>query len=149
LADGEIERTQREASKPASLPARPVRGSVDGDMIFRLWFYWCKLLTPCVLLGLVAGWVLGDSTAGLVVRRATLTVFVVSGMAGGVLGFAIFVLGLKLGCPRCGRPGYAGGHKSTFQFCCEQCGALSANLFSDSEFRVDQAEPKDEGQNPS
>lgn len=112
-------------------------------MLFRLWFYTCKLALVCfplALAGLVAG---ARYPAVHVVGTAALAIFVVTGILGAGLGAAL-LLGMKLRCPFCGCPGQAGGNKHTLQLDCPRCGLVEGNLLKDFRLRLrpdDEPEP--------
>ena len=114
-------------------------------MVFRTWFYVCKLAGVCLLLGGLASLALDGAPAARIVRRATFVGLISFAAAGAGLGLAVFVFGVKLRCPRCGRPGGAGGHGSTFELHCDRCGVVHGNVVTDFALRVDPPESAGNG----
>jgi hypothetical protein len=117
-------------------------------VFFRIWFYLCKVAGvafSAAFLGLIGG----------LVWQPLLWVFIVGllliiplGIAGGLLGFAVFICGMKMSCPLCGQPGDLSGDKETLCLDCENCGTvygqIGASSLFDWQLYVDVEDDEDE-----
>ena len=99
-------------------------------MFFRLWFYLCKLAILCFVM-LFAIPLLLEDPKWLWLWVGALLVIVVLGCTGAILAIAVFLFGMRLRCPLCGRPGQLAGNRYILALLCDDCGAVTGNVFKD------------------
>jgi hypothetical protein len=116
-------------------------------VVFRIWFYLCKVAAvafPAAFLGLVGGLLWQPL---LWVCLAGLLLIIPLGIAGGLLGFAVFICGMKMSCPLCGQPGVFSGDRENLYLDCENCGTvygqIGASSLFDWQLRVESPDEED------
>jgi hypothetical protein len=93
-------------------------------VFFRIWFYLCKVAAvafPAAFLGLIGGLVWQPL---LWVFLVGLMLIIPMGIAGGLLGVAIYICGMKMSCPLCGQPGVPSAGRGILYLDCENCGTV-------------------------
>ena len=110
-------------------------------MVFRIWFYLCKVAAvafTAAFLGFIGGLLWQPL---LWVFVAGLLLIILLGISGGLLGFAVFICGMKLSCPLCGQPGDFSADRENLYLDCETCGTvygeIGASKFFDWQLYVD------------
>jgi len=117
-------------------------------MLFRIWFYACKL----VVVGLALAFLGYATSLPLSSAMGTIGVSIIVslGIAGGVLGFA-GCFGLRSACPFCGQRGlWVQYDRHTIGLECDNCGLVYGNPLLHMKLRImPGTEPEDTEENVS